>query len=298
MSGPKFRSGVDFARALATTLPSATATASATASARSGGTTSHAQLKEAFFQQSGMSLQMRRGPIQRMPLRPAKAGRSGTARGPGRVGNQSDEPDFDLPADEIPADHALKNLPVEFRSRQESNSGNQEGGDRDERRLQKLFSMSPIQASATAATGVVAATGDVAARARALKKADAITLAPLPDIRSLRDVLQLIQSTGMADPTGKSVPVLLRRINAAVLQNKITIPRVDKIADARELLIEIFGKGHQGAVALSPTQRSMHAMLPLWLLNLGRERTLTQQTQAAARLSLPRTHSNAAAPAA
>ncbi len=282
MNGPKFRSGVDFARTLAATQPAATTPASTATPARSSAT-HNAHLKEAFFQQSGMSIQMRRGPIQRMPLRPAKTSRSGAARGPGRTNQLSDEPDFELPDSEVPSEEAQVRRPSSFRYDKENNDGKQDGSDRDERRLQKVFSLSTSKAQASAS----AATGSIGARAHGLKKPEAIVLPPLLEIKSLHDVLHLIQSTSQADPSGKSVPLLLRRINAAVLQNKISLPKIDRIADVREMLIEIFGKGHQSPTALSPNQRSLHAMLPLWLLNLGRQRTLAQQTHAAARLSLP-----------
>ena len=299
MSSPKFPGGSDFVRTAAVYPVSALAsTSSSTASsARSGGSTDNAQLKAAFFEQSGIHVHIRKGPIPRMPLRAAKPNRLRVARGAGRVGSHEDEPDSDIPDDEVAAEEGLKRIPAGFESRDDSEGRHkQDGGDRDERRLKKLFSMAAAPSVPTGSVTIGA--GTITARARSLNPSPAVTLAPLPELHSLRDVLHLIQSTSLADPSGKSVPLLLRRINAAVLQNKIDLPKISKVADTRELLIDIFGKGHQNPSTLSASQRSLHAMLPLWLLNLGRQRTPTQQSHAAARLSLPRTDYLTAAAAA
>lgn len=295
MNTPKFRIGADLSRTLAASRPVVPAASTAPATpARTGST--NAQLRDAFFQQSGMPIHLRRGPIQRMPLKAAKTNRSSPRRGLGRASGHADEPDFELPVEDEGAEQALRQLPVGFRSRQE-NDGDRQEGEREERRFDKLFSMAvPLpQGMGAAATASTSATGTIAlgSRAQGLKKAAAAAPAPLPELRSMRDVLQLIQSTAVSDPSGASVPLLLRRINAAVLQNKISLPKIGKVAEAREMLIEVFGKGHQGLEPLSSTQRSLHAMLPLWLINLGRERTPLQQTHAAARLSLPRLYPGA-----
>lgn len=293
MSGPKFPSSFDFTRSLAANQPTASTPAPAATPTRGGSTADNAELKAAFFQQSGIPIHMRRGPIQRMPLRAPKPNRPRVPRAAGGVSNHDEESDFDIPDSEILAESRLKFHSVELRSGQEGERGDQQDGDRDESRLQKFFSMSEpsVQASKTGSTAAANAAGS---RTNGLKKLEAVTLAPLPEMHSLRDVLQLIRSTSIADPSGKSLPMLLRRINAAVLQDKVSLPKITKAAEAREMLIDIFGKGHQGPSALSPTQRSLHAMLPLWLINLGRQRTPTQQTHAAARLSLPRIHDIAA----
>ena len=305
MSSPKFPGSSDFARTAAAytvatpASTSPTAPSSTASSARGSGATDNAQLKAAFFEQSGMHVHIRKGPIPRMPLRAAKPNRPRVARGAGQVGSQGDEPDLDTPDDEVKPEQGLKRIPAGFESRDDSEGRHkQEGGDRDERRLRRLFSMAAAPLAPTASAGTTIGAGTITARARGLNPPAAVTVAPLPELHSLRDVLHLIQSTSLADPSGKSVPLLLRRINAAVLQNKIDLPKIAKVADARELLIDIFGKGHHAPAPLSATQRSLHAMLPLWLLNLGRQRTPTQQIHAAARLSLPRTDYITAAAAA
>lgn len=227
-----------------------------------------------------------------MPLRPAKPNRPTKKKsGPGPVGGQSDEPDFESSSADVQAEEELSRSVSSFRYDKENNDDKGDGNDRDERRLKKVFSMATSETKGSPTAGVNARA--FGSRTQGLNKPDKTVQAPLPDIRSMRDMLHLIQSSSVADPSGKSLPLLLRRINAAVLQNKISLPRIDKISDAREMLIEIFGKGHQGTTPLTSTQRSLHAMLPLWLLNLGRERTPTQQMHAAARLSLPRMHYHA-----
>ena len=286
MNSSKFPNGSDLARSLAASMAAAQATA---APAHNDGSADSAHPKETFSQQSGIPFHMRQGRIQRMPLQPAKANRPRVPRNIGRINNHEDEPQFDMPVDVLPAVPSSRDIPLDLRSRQDGERQEPESGDRSKRNLKGLFSMSmpSIQRSATGANGTKAA-GKPATAAESLKKTDAIGLAPLPELHSLNDVLRLIHAACKADPSAKSVEALQRQINAAVLQNKITLPKIARIEDARALLVEIFGKGHQGPTELSSTLRGLHITRPVWLLNLGRARTPTHKAHAAARVSSQR----------
>ena len=243
-----------------------------------------------------MPIHLRRGPVQRMALRAPKPNRPRTPKATGSVGNHDDEPTFDIPDYEVAAQNPLNFRPAELRSKQEGDGGDHGGGDRDKSRFQKLFSMSEPP-TLESAGGAGAAAGARGSRAQSLNRSVALAPAPLPELHSLRDVLSLIHSTNLTDPSCKSAELLQRKISAAVMDNKISLPKIRRLEDVSELLVDVFGKGHQGSTPLSTSQINFHLRLPVWLLNLGRQRTPLQQTHAGARQSLPTTRNITAAAA-
>ena len=161
----------------------------------------------------------------------------------------------------------------------DTGSGEQRHDGRGERRrFDKLIRLTPRSAD-TASDDRTRRSGNVA-----LRLADP----PLPPMKTMHDVISFIHAATLADPSGQSLGATLRKINAAVLSKRIDIARVNKVSDTREAMIAVFGTGHAGNAASAPILRSIHAMLPLWLINLGRQRTDTQQTHAAARMTVPR----------
>ena len=108
----------------------------------------------------------------------------------------------------------------------------------------------------------------------------------IPPMQSMSEVVKFLHTCTQTDPSGKSLSLVLRRIGAAVLRNEIKLPIVNKVADARNVLIEIFGAGYKGTDAMPASLRSFHQIFPLWLVNLSKTRTAAQQSAAAARTEL------------
>ncbi len=242
----------------------------------------HGHFKGALFRHGELSIPMRRGPIGRMPLRNAGSKRSVKAK---RTPRAQDVEDHDFLQDQDQDQYRIEESSAEqlarrfksFQSKQEEESGREGSG---ERRFARMFDMR----ASTAVDGVERKTGISTEQA----KHAALANVPLPSMASLGDVVKFVHACVEKDPTGKSVPHVMRRINAAVLRKEIDVPVVTKIADARRVLIDIFGVGHLSKDSASPSMRNIHLMLPLWLINLGRQRTNEQRLQAAARLSSQR----------
>lgn len=241
---------------------------------------SHGHFKGALFRHGGLHILMRRGPIGRMPLRNAGTKRAGK---PARTSGAQTVEDLDFLEEEdqfLIEESSAETLARRFKSfqsKQEEQSG-REGS--SERGFARMFDMPPLGAVG----GVGKKTGLSADQARQA----ALANVPLPFMASLGDVVKFVHACAEKDPSGKSVSHVLRRINAAVLRNEIDVPVVTKIADARSVLIDIFGIVQSSKDNANPSLRNIHLMLPLWLINLGRQRTSEQRVQAAARLSSQR----------
>ena len=240
----------------------------------------HSHFKGALFRLGGLQFLMRRGPIGRMPLRNAGAKRGvGANRAAGIEGvNDVDflHGDDDHLVGESSAEQFARRFKA-YQSDEEQGSGREGGG---EQRFARMFQMPVGEVSSR----VASKSGMTAAEA---KQAE-LAAVPLPAMRSLSDVVSFIHSCAEKDPTGKSVSHILRRINAAVLRKEIDLPTVTKVTDARNVLIDIFGVAQMSKDGASPPMRNIHLMLPLWLVNLGRQRSNEQRMQAAARVSSQR----------
>ena len=233
--------------------------------------------KGAMFRHGHGAGPMRRGPTARMPLRGVGASR----KRPGRtkVGGTaaSDEPDGELSLDAYFNDeeHALQ-LQVGFQSHEEGSSDQSGDGERDKRRFAQIFQFAPVKEKSSGTSAKILAVTDLRSKARPT----------LPLLRSMRDIVEFVHASTTLDPTGKSVAATLRSINAAVMRGEISLPVVTRVAETRDILIEFFGVGHTGPDPLPPAMRSIHQMLPLWLVNLSKRRTAQQKAQAVARLTL------------
>lgn len=239
----------------------------------------HGHFKGALFQHGALSILMRRGPIGRMPLRNAGK-RSGA---PNRTRSNQDVQDvgFLLDGDDhLLEESAADRLALRFKSFQEHDEQGPSDDRGGERRFARMFQMPATQSSAIASGKSGTATHDAAQAA--------LVAVPLPSMSSLRDVVSFIHTCTLKDPTGKSISQILRRVNAAVLRKEIDVPVITKFADARDVLIEIFGVAQMSKESANPSMRSLHLQLPLWLVNLGRHRTSEQRVEAAARVSSQR----------
>lgn len=236
------------------------------------------QFKGARFHHGARSMTMGRAPSGRSSLRGA-GGRGGlSARR--ALGNQGlteidcmhDESLHSV--DESSSEQLIGRIKAAQQDH-EQREGHEEG---DGRQPARMFQM--------AAAHGTDRTGDDSGVATARGR-DAMST-PLPSMRTVGDMVQFIHSCVQKDPTGKSLGQILRRINAAVLRKEIDVPVVSRVADARVLLVEAFGGGKSSMQNAAPSMRNMHLMLPLWLVNLGRNRTDEQQARSAARLSSQR----------
>ena len=242
--------------------------------------TSHGHFKGALFRHGGLGVLMRRGPTGRMPLRNAGAKRGTGAK---RTANLEGVTELDFLHDEdqhLIEESSAELLARRIKSFQKEEEPGSEHGEGGERRFARIFQMPVAELSSGA--------GFKGAGASAEAKPAALAAVPLPSMRSLDDVVKFIHSCTEKDPTGKSVSQILRRINAAVLRKEIDLPVVTKVADARNVLIKIFGAAQMSKESASPSMRNIHALLPLWLVNLGRQRSSEQRVQAAARVSSQR----------
>lgn len=241
-----------------------------------------AQFQGASFQYGGASTQMRRGPTVRMPLQRARTKKKGISKSASGAHHGGDEDgDFAVSQNNGAGEKApLSRLQSQFHSGEDGdNESDQEQRD-EQRRFDKLFAVSAYR--------VDSFTKSALQPSLTTKRVVAVPT-PLPQMNSLPEVLKFIHGAMQSNPSGKSVNELLRRIAAAVHRGEIKLPRENKIAAARPLLVEIFGEGYQGKEALSESAKSLYTMLPLWLINLSRQRTDIQRIRAAARLSLPGT---------
>jgi hypothetical protein len=244
------------------------------------------RFKGVLFLAGNYSTTMRRGPTPRMPLR-SPSGKRGVGRSKPAAGGATEENEVDH-AEESTASEALQLLGMRIGTQSQQDGSEQESnqGRQEERRFERLFQMAATTSrpsAQAAADARVKATG-VGGRAPAA----AAALQPLPPMHTLDDVVRVVQAATQADPTGKSVAVLLRRINAAVLRDEIRLPAVTRIGETRAALIDAFGGAARRHEPADDSLRAVHAMLPLWLINLSRPRTALGRAQAAARLSLPR----------
>lgn len=243
--------------------------------------TAHGNFKGALFEYSTLNILMRRGPTGRMPLRNAGSGKRNVgAKGP-RRGVAVTEVDFMQNEDEhVIEESAFDKLSVRFKSFQNEDDQNSSGGTGDERRFERLFQMP--------SNDTVGIDSNKAAFATPQARQSAVAATPLPTMKTLGDVVKFIHACVDKDPSGKSVSQILRRINAAILRQEINLPVITKVADARNVLIEVFGVGNLARDGLNPSLRNVYLMLPLWLVNLGRQRTSEQRVQAAGRVSSQR----------
>ncbi len=236
------------------------------------------QFQGSLFQHGGTGTPMRRGPTLRMPLRSPQAKQRASARsasGASQAGN--DDTDLALPQEgEAGKQGKLSPIQVNFQARGEGD-GQFGGQQQDEKkRFDNLFSVASLRS------------GSFAASVNDVDKARKGLSTPLPPMNSLPEVVRFIHGALESDPSGKSLSIVLRSINAAILRNEIKLPATTKVAEMRDLLIETFGKGHQNKEVLSPSVSAVLVMLPLWLVNLSRRRTESGKKLAAARLLTPR----------
>jgi hypothetical protein len=237
------------------------------------------QFRGALFRQGPQTPPMRRGPTPRMPLRSPAAKRSSARRGPKR-GPSIEEGENELSHDESIFEDVTVSTAARI-AEQSEQDGSEDHSDqerRDEKRIGRLFQM--VESSPVALAG---GNPDAVARSAAAKERT-----PLPPMQSLDAVVAFIHASTESDPSGQSLALLLRQINAAVLRDEIKLPVVNGVAEARAALISVFGKGYAGIEALSGSRRSIQAMLPLWLVNLSKRRTSLERAQAAAIVSVPR----------
>lgn len=240
----------------------------------------HAHFKGALFEHGGHGGPMRRGPTPRMPLR-SPAGKRGAGRARPAAGGAIDEGEAEHSEEtHVPDEVRLLQVRIQPQSEQDGSQDESNEGRRDEKRFERIFQRAPVFGKLN--EGALHAVKD-AGKSLALPP-DRVLLPPL---HSLEDVMRFIHAATQTDPGGKSIAVLLRRINAAVLRNEIKLPIVTRVSEARAALIDAFGTGHDGRKMAGESLRSVHAMLPLWLINLSKRRTALQQTHAAARLSIP-----------
>lgn len=238
---------------------------------------SHGHFNGAMFQQCALSVLMRRGPIPRMPLRNAGSGKRGVGPRRPRGGESLSEVELERDDDFLAEDPNTNNFTVHFHSFQGSGDQESNSGRDQERRFAGLFQMPSRQLNDVVPKKESFTTPGSRPVARAT--------AQLPPMQSLDDVAKFVKGAIDQDPSGRSVPHILRTINAAMLRQEINLPAITKVADAREVLVDIFGSGHADRKDLSQSMRNLYLMLPLWLVNLGRQRTNDQRIQAAARVS-------------
>lgn len=241
---------------------------------------SHGHFKGALFRHGGLNILMRRGPTSRMPLRNSGTKRGSKSNRAARAESVTDadalQEEDEFQVEESNTDQLVRRF-KSFQNNQEHESG-REGS--SERRFARMFQMPIGKVSGKAAPS------DGIRTAESMQAK--LAAVPLPAMRTLGDMVGFIHSCVEKDPTGKSISQILRRINAAVLRKEIDLPMVTKVADARRVLIEIFGTTQMSKENVSPSMRNIHLMLPLWLVNLGRQRSGEQQVQAAARVASQR----------
>ena len=240
-----------------------------------GGHSHGTHFNGALFRQQGQQASLRRGPTVRMPLRSVTGKRATVrSRNSTSIGLDAEE---DESSTEIAAPEGLQPLAPGIlpQSDCDDNDSGSQDGQRDERRFERQFQM------AARADIHEAADGRLHAPALSLG-----TMPALPRMESLAQVVQFVHASTRHDPSGKSLAMILRQINAAVLRDEIKLPVITKVAEARAVLIDVFGQGASGEVAAS--LQSVQAMLPLWLINLSRRRTALQQSKALAILCVPR----------
>lgn len=241
---------------------------------------SHGHFKGALFRHGGLSILMRRGPTSRMPLRNAGTKRGSKSNRAARAESVTDadalQEEDEFQVEESNTDQLVRRF-KSFQNNQEHESDREGSG---ERRFAQMFQVPIGKVSGEAAPG-----GGMRTAESMPAKLAAV---PLPAMRTLGDMVGFIHSCVEKDPTGKSLSQILRRINAAVLRKEIDLPMVTKVADARRVLIEIFGTTQMSKETVSPSMRNIHLMLPLWLVNLGRQRSSEQRAQAAARVASQR----------
>ena len=237
---------------------------------------SHGHFKGALFRQGGFGSLIPRGPNGRMPLRNAGTKRNVGTKRPANIEDVT-EVDFlhgedDHLVGESSADQLARRFKA-FQNNEEHSPGRDGGG---EQKFARMFQMPVGDVRSKAAPNGAMTTAEA--------KQAALAAVPLPPMRSLGDMLSFIQSCAEKDPTGKSVHRILGRINAAVLRKEIKFPTVNKLADARTVLIEVFGVAQMSKTGASPSMRNIYLMLPIFLVNLGRQRSSEQRAQAAARV--------------
>ena len=229
----------------------------------------------ALFRQQGQQSPLRRGPTVRMPLRSVTSKRP-TLRSRSSTSVGLDAEEGELATETVAPEGVHPFEPgILFQSNCDDDDSGSREGQRDKRRFERQFQM-------TARADIHgAAEGELHTRAPSLG-----TMPPLPHMDSLAQVVEFVHAATRHDPSGKSLAMILRQINAAVLRDEIKLPVITKVAEARAVLIDVFGKGAYGEVAAS--LQSVQAVLPLWLINLSRRRTALQQSRALAILSVPR----------
>lgn len=231
----------------------------------------------AFFQQGGLANLPRRGPTPRMPLKSANATKRASSSGRKKNDYVAGDADGDFSSlDGLESEHDSGYVDLHFNTSQDRDESSQNEGDREHRRFNRMFEMAP--------TAIENKSSSIRTTINRVQERREAT--PLPPMTSLADLVGFIHTSVKSDPSGKSLGLLLRRLNAAVMRNEIPLPTTAKIADVRQTLIDIFGVGHN-VESTSPSMQNIYRILPLWLMNLGRKRTAMQQCQAAARLTVP-----------
>ncbi|MBC7500348.1 MAG: hypothetical protein H7315_07610 [Herminiimonas sp.] len=278
--------GNDFISPVPAITPDAGITSGATSGAAASGQQPamsgqhHARhFRGALFRQGPLAPLMRRGPTARVPLRSPAAKRSPARRGPKR-GPSIEEGESEIAFDDVTVEETSLSPATRIaqQSEQDGSEDHSEQERRDEKRIGRLFQM-------VESAPVATRDGSLAHEAQRVESRER---AALPPMQSLDSVVTFIHASTQSDPSGRSLALLLRQINAAVLRDEIKLPVVSSVAEARAVLIDVFGKGHSGIEALSGSRRSIQAMLPLWLVNLSKRRTNLERAQAAAIVSVPR----------
>ena len=305
-SNPSTPPGANNAFTKASAASANTATSAATTQAQH---VHHAHFKGVLFRQDGRNASMRRTQAPRTPV-----GKRGPGRARPAAGGAVEEGEVEQPEENIVPDE-MRSLQVRIQSQDEQDGSQDESnqGRRDEKRLDRIALGKTVDEEKAADVVHVlrlkdkrfervvqrqlAEDDDAPGITRIPAKKDARKIRfgklqdslPLPPMHSLDDVVRVIHAATQSDPAGESIGMLLKQINAAVMRREIKLPTLTLVSEARAALIGAFGTGDSNARPVSESLRSVHTLLPLWLINLSKRRTALERVQAAARLGLPMT---------
>lgn len=225
---------------------------------------------------------MRRGPTLRLPLQSA-----GKRIGGSKKSRKSKHADAEFGAEECHDErHTLYDFNLEGRdptarvtSLEDRGDDDSDDGKKRENSVDHRFKMSAV-AEQSNAVSKDSFSKDSYAVGRSPEKSAELKLPPL---QSMSDVVKFLHASTQNNKTDQSsLHILMQRVSSAILRMDIKLP--NKIADARNVLIDVFGVGYTGTAALPESMRTFHRILPLLLVNLSRTRTSNQQALAAARM--------------
>lgn len=237
----------------------------------------HVSHKGTSFAHGAPSSPMQRGPTFRMPLQ-----RAGKRIGSSKKSGKSKHADAEFEAEECHDErHTLYDFNAEDRDSTlrvvslEDRGDDQSGDDKKrESSVDHRFKMAAVLERSKTLFKDSYAAGKLIEKPAQLK---------LPPLQSMSDVVKFLHASTQNNKTDQSsLHILMQRVSSAILRMDIKLP--NKIADARKVLVEVFGVGYTGVAALPESMRTFHRILPLLLVNLSRTRTSNQQAIAAARI--------------